>query len=163
MARQTVWAFALLLACTPALDASASNQRQDKPEKAASKDGDRREQRDRWKWWLYDRAELGITDQQSAAINDIFESTISKLRETRQAADRAESELSKTVKEGVADLTVISQLVDRFEAARSENNKIRVLMLYRMHRQLRPDQLQKLELVRARQDARRRQGDDHKR
>jgi Spy/CpxP family protein refolding chaperone len=163
MARQTVWALALLLACTPALGAAASSQQPDRPQKAASKESDRREQRDRWKWWLYDRDELGITDQQSAAINDIFESTISKLRETRQAADRAESELSKTVKEGAADLTVISHLVDRFEAARSENNKVRVLMLYRMHRQLRPDQLQKLEVVRARQDARRRQGDDHKR
>jgi Spy/CpxP family protein refolding chaperone len=161
MARQTVWALALVLACTPALGASASSHDQDRPQKAASKDGER--QRDRWKWWLYDRVELGITDQQSAAINSIFESTITKLRETRQAADRAESELSRTVKEGAADLTVVSQLVDRFEAARSENNRIRVLMLYRMHRELRPDQLQKLELVRARQEARRRQGDDHKR
>src|SRR5688572_4998866 len=32
--------------------------------------------RDRWKWWLYDRAELGITDKQSSDIDRIFESTM---------------------------------------------------------------------------------------
>jgi Spy/CpxP family protein refolding chaperone len=162
MARQTTWVLALLVACTASVaGAPAFAQSQEKPQKASAHDGERREQRDRWKWWLYNRDELGITDQQSAAINGIFESTITKLRETRQEADRTESELSRTIKEGTADVTVVSHLVDRFEAARSENNKIRVLMLYRMHRELRPDQLRKVqELL----DSRRRERDsDRKR
>jgi Spy/CpxP family protein refolding chaperone len=159
MARQTAWVLAVALAC--AVPATGASQPAPQQATADKKDrADRPEQRDRWKWWLYDRVELGISDQQSAAINEIFESTISRLRDTRREADRAESELSKTIKENVADVTTVSQLVDRYEAARSENNKTRVLMLYRMHRELRPEQRMKLEALRERQESRRRQGDE---
>ena len=105
---------------------------------------------------MYDRVELGINDQQSAAINQIFESTISKLRETRQELDRAEEELSRTIKEHKADLAVVSGQLDRVESARSQYNKTRVLMLYRMHLLLSADQRAKLEAIRARNDQGRR-------
>jgi Spy/CpxP family protein refolding chaperone len=164
MVRTTAWVLALFLGCAaPAAAAlQAAAQGQDTPQKSSSREGERREGRDRWKWWLHDRQELGLTDGQAAAINDIFESTISRLRETRQAADRAEDELSKTIREGTADIAVVSALVDRFETLRAENNRIRVLMLYRMHRELRPDQRAKLQQLRERNESRRRDG-DHKR
>ncbi len=181
MSRQTAWVLALVLTCTPVLGASAprsaspvnSDQTQAKP---PTKDGNDRAQpvsgaptdRNRWKWWLYDRAELAISDQQSQAISQIFEATIPKLRETRQELDRAEDELSRTIKEHKADLATISLLIDRVENARAQYTKMRVLMLYRMHLLMSAEQRGKLEALRARQDRERRDRDknpsaDHRR
>ena len=171
MARQTTWVLALLLSCVtgataagtaedqarpapkaPAAKASQDKDSKDKAQPATPKPDDR----ERRKWWLYDRAELGITEQQSTTINQIFESTIPKLRETRQELDRAEEELSRTIKEHKADIAVLSGMLDRVESARSQYNKTRVLMLYRMHLILSAEQRTKLEALRARMDQDRR-------
>jgi Spy/CpxP family protein refolding chaperone len=165
MARHLAWVLALVLTCASAIAASPGpDQRQDRPQGKDQKDkpvaaASKPDDRERWKWWLYDRAELGISDQQSKDINQIFESNIPKLRETRQEMDRAEEELSRTIKEHKADIAQISLLVDRLESARSQNSKIRTLMLYRMHLLLSADQRAKLEVVRARQEAARRERD----
>lgn len=166
MARKFSWVLALLLTCAPASAAPSGDQgRTDKPQSAGKDDKDKQApsngptDRERWKWWLYDRAELGITDQQSKDINQIFESTLPKLRETRHEMERAEEELSRTIKEHKADLATISLLTDRVESARSQNTKLRVLMLYRIDLLLSPEQRVKLEALRARQDEARRQRD----
>ena len=167
MVRETTWVLALFMTCAPALGAVASPQQRpasapaqpvagkDSRDKAPSS-APKPEERERWKWWLYDRAELGITDQQSTSINQIFESTIAKLRETRQELDRSEEELSRTIKEHKADIAAVSGLLDRLESARSQHNKTRTLMLYRMHLVLSAEQRTKLEALRARQEANRR-------
>jgi hypothetical protein len=166
MARQTVWLLALILTCAPALAASSDKRltqgrdersqgqgkdSKDKPQQASNRPSD-----DRWKWWLYDRVELGITDQQSAEINHVWEKTIPKLREARQEQDRAEDELSRTIKEHKADVATISMLVDRVESARSQHTKMRVIMLYRIDLLLSADQRAKVDALRARRDAERR-------
>jgi len=168
MGRQTNWVLALFMSCAPVVITAGSANDQarpagppapaakdsrdkdakDKPQSAPPKP----DERERRKWWLYDRAELGITDQQSTSINQIFESTIPKLRETRQELDRAEDELSRTIKEHKADIAVVSGHLDRVESARSLYNKTRVLMLYRMHLILSAEQRTKLEALRARMD-----------
>jgi Spy/CpxP family protein refolding chaperone len=169
MGRQTTWVLAVLFAYAPAAAAGGQQPRpagaqapaarenrdardKDSKDNKGQQNGAKPEERERWKWWLYDRAELSISDQQSSAINQIFESTIPKLRETRQELDRAEEELSRTIKEHKADVAVLSGQLDRVESARSQYNKIRVLMLYRMHLLLTPDQRTKLEALRARMD-----------
>lgn len=165
MARTFSWVIALLITCAPAAAAHGPDQgRADKPQNATRKDDKDKpsssntpNDRERWKWWLYDRAEIGINDQQSKDINQIFESTLPKLRETRHELERAEEELSRTIKEHKADLATISLLIDRVESARSQNTKLRVLMLYRIDLLLSPDQRVKLEALRARQDAARRE------
>jgi Spy/CpxP family protein refolding chaperone len=172
MGRQTAWVLALLITCVPGATSAARSEQQARPGAAQmpaakdSKDNKDKPQngstpgdRERWKWWLYDRVELAITDQQSAAINQIFESTIPKLRETRQEMDRAEEDLSRTIKEHKADIAVVSGQLDRVESARSQYNKTRVLMLYRMHLLLSPEQRTKLEAIRARNDQGRRDRD----
>ena len=166
MARQTVFVLALVAACAgspaaagqgrPEKAGGQSSPKGDGPRTAANKPADDRE---RWKWWLYDRAELGITDQQSQAINDIFEATIPRLRASRQELDAAEKELSRTIKEHTADLAVVSLQLDRVENARSHHSKLRTLMLYRMHLLLSADQRGKLEALRARRDSDRRDRD----
>jgi Spy/CpxP family protein refolding chaperone len=171
MARQTTWVLALLMACVPgAIGAGAAEHQarpsgaqapvardtKDKDAKDRAKPAPQPDDRERRKWWLYNRAELGITDQQSASINQIFESTIPKLRETRQELDRAEDELSRTIKEHKADIAVLSGQLDRVESTRSHYNKTRVLMLYRMHLILSAEQRAKLDVLRKRMDQDRR-------
>ena len=163
MARQTTWALALLVTCVAAGNGASAGAHQVRP--AATQNGAKDnkpkapapgpDERERWKWWLYDRAELGINDQQSASINAIFESTLPKLRETRQELDRAEEEMARIIKEHKADLAVVSGQIDRLEGARSLHNKTRTLMLYRMHLLLSAEQRTKLEALRARRDAER--------
>src|SRR4249919_2678654 len=112
MARQTIWVLALLVSCAAGSTLSAGAGQQVRPTVtpgAAAKDNGKDKEkaatpasaddRERWKWWLYDRAELGITDQQSKDINAIFESTLPKLRETRTELDRAEDEMARIIKE----------------------------------------------------------------
>ncbi len=168
MGRMTTWLLAFAVVCAPVLapfagaaagqvrsgnaDQAPAKKGKDTPQPAADRPG---EERDRWKWWLYDRAELGITDAQSAAINDIFETTIPRLREARQDLERAEQDLSRTIKEHKADIAFVSLQLDRVESARSHHNKMRSLMLYRIHALLSEEQRVKLEAVRARQNAKR--------
>lgn len=168
MARQTIRVLALLVSCATGGSFSASAGQQVRPPAtpgaAAAKDKDNKDKdkaaapakpddRERWKWWLYDRAELGISDQQSKDINAIFESTLPKLRETRQELDKAEDEMARIIKEHKADLAVVSGQLDRLESARSQHNKTRTLMLYRMHLLLSAEQRTKLEALRARREA----------
>jgi Spy/CpxP family protein refolding chaperone len=163
MARQTTWGLALLVTCVAAGNGASAGAHQVRP--AATQNGAKDtkakaptpgpDERERWKWWLYDRAELGINDQQSASINAIFESTLPKLRETREELDRAEEEMARIIKEHKADLAVVSGQLDRLEGARSLHNKTRTLMLYRMHLLLSAEQRTKLEALRARRDAER--------
>ena len=169
MARQTIWVLALLVSCAVEGTLSAGAGQQVRPTAtpgAAVKDGKdnkdnkdkpatpaKPDDRERWKWWLYDRAELAISEQQSKDINAIFESTLPRLRETRQELDKAEEEMARIIKEHKADLAVVSGQIDRLENARSQHNKTRTLMLYRMHLLLSPEQRTKLEALRARRDA----------
>jgi len=166
MARETTWVMALLLTCVVAGNGATAGAHQARPVAAQNsgkdtkgKDGKDKpptpDERERWKWWLYDRTELGINDQQSASINAIFESTLPKLRETRQELDRAEDEMARIIKEHKADLAVVSGQLDRLESARSLHNKTRTLMLYRMHLLLSAEQRTKLEALRARREAER--------
>lgn len=162
MARMNVGLLTLVLLCTPALAAAPNEvagmppapersaqglKEHGKDQPAAQPSSDRR------RWWVDDRAELGITEQQSQAINDIFEATIPGLRAARQELDRAEEELSRTIKAHTADIAVVSVQLDRVENARSQHNKMRTLMLYRIHALLTQEQRTRLEKLRARQAA----------
>jgi Heavy-metal resistance len=161
MARQTAWVLALAITCVPALIAAERKGEQNRSEKPQSPTSTAKDKppnasaapddRERRKWWLYNKAELGISEPQSVQINQIFEATISKLRDARKELDRAEEDLSRAIKEHKADLATITGLLDRVESARSIHNKTRTLMLYRMHLVLSADQRQKLEVLRERQ------------
>jgi Spy/CpxP family protein refolding chaperone len=165
MARQTAWILAVVVAY--AAPATAMDICEQPPQEYRKKD-DRpvsNEQRSRWKWWLHDRAELGITDQQSAEIDQIFESTIPQQRETRRQLDQLESELTRMIEESTADVATIAQHVEKVEALRAQANKTRTVLLYRMHRVLSAEQRAKVKALVERRDAeRRKQGDPpHKR
>lgn len=155
-------AFAVLSAL-PAQQPPSPAVQDERPRSHQDRPSDGREGKDRWKWWLYDRSELGITDRQSADIDRIFEETIPGQRAKREELERLEAALAVVVKENRADVATVAQKVDRIESLRAELNKTRTVMLYRINLLLTPEQRVKLERLRARRDEERRRNPDHRR
>ena len=152
MASHLAWILGVAVLCPPtpvmALCAhdsgpelSGTGGRQDKREDTRGRDDHRP-----WKFWEGEsRAELGISGQQAADIEQIFQATLPKLRATKDRIDMLEKTLSKTIEDNAADLATVGQQVDRLEAARADLYKTRTLMLYRMRGLLSADQRTKLQ------------------
>lgn len=177
MARNIAWVVAaLLLAPVPGratgLDEIAVCEREQAPQhRAGQPAGAAKPDRDKPdnqrsgrppKWWIDAklRAELGITDQQSAAVEQIWQKSLPALREGRQKLDTLEEALSKLT-DGVDEAAVIAQS-ERVESLRAESNKGRTLMLYRMHRVLTADQRAKVKAMFEQHDPRRGPSPDKK-
>lgn len=110
------------------------------------------------KWWQseeYQRT-LGLTADQSARIEQIFQATLPKLREYKETLDRLEVQLAQAIRQEDVEEAEIARLIDRVEAARSELSKVRALMLFRMHRVLTPEQREQLRRLHERRDRDRR-------
>ena len=121
------------------------NQAAAKPDPKADKD---KPSNERPKLWWIDakrRAELGITDQQSAAVDAIWQKTLPSQRERREKLIKLEDALSQLT-DGADEAAVIAQ-VERVESLRAELNKVRTLMLYRMHRILTAEQRAKVKAM----------------
>lgn len=104
-------------------------------------------QQQRRKWWQDEqyKSELGLTEQQTASVEAIFESAIPRLKTLKTQLDGLETELSRLIRERAVDESIVSAQIDRVEAARAELSKNRTLMLYRIHRVLTPEQNTKLQ------------------
>jgi Spy/CpxP family protein refolding chaperone len=98
------------------------------------------------KWWIEaeSRKELGITDQQSAQIEQVWQRSLGQRAETRDRLEKAEAILEKMILEAADEAAVVAQL-DKVEAARSEANKARVLLLYRINKLLTQEQRVKVD------------------
>jgi Spy/CpxP family protein refolding chaperone len=120
----------------------------------------------RWppKWWIeaQERAELGITDPQSARIEQIFQSAMPAQRERWRELEKLDKALAQMIKEGTADVATVTTLVNRVEDLRAEMAKSRTVMLYRMHLELSADQRARLKAMeeRRREAERRKQSTD---
>lgn len=155
MARYLTWAFVALL-LLPAAGSAAELCRQPEPvpqQRPATadtrgQDSDRDRRQPPPKWWVDEplRTELGITDQQSAAVEQVWQQTIPKLREARQRLDQLEAQLSQMILNAVDEATLVSQ-IDKVESTRADANKARMLMLYRMNRVLTPEQRVKVKAI----------------
>ena len=108
------------------------------------------------------RQEIGITDQQSASIEQIFASSIQSLRDAHRELDALEAVLSRTIQENTADLITVSQQVDKVEAARSAYNKARTVMLYRINLLLSPEQRAKVKALNDREERRKKEESDRR-
>jgi Spy/CpxP family protein refolding chaperone len=142
----------------------ATQQRAGTPATAKPK-GDKRAQDDKkpgahqdpkWKWWLdpQRRAELGINDQQSALVEQVWVKSLPKLRELREQLEKLEAALSVLLAKDQGDEATIAAQIDRVEAARAEANKARTLMIYRMHKVLNVEQRAKVKALMERRDDR---------
>jgi Spy/CpxP family protein refolding chaperone len=116
-----------------------------------------------FKWWQSDTFVRGLrlTQEQSTKIEGIFQHTLPALRKEKDALDKAQADFNQMV-EASDDAQVMAQ-VGVVEAARSELNKSRTMMLLRMRRVLTPDQ--RVTFVMLQQQTRNHDhpGDDHRR
>jgi Spy/CpxP family protein refolding chaperone len=101
---------------------------------------------ERHKWWQSDqvKTEVGLSDQQSADLEAVFQSFLPRLRAGWEELDRLEQEVSRLMSDDTTDEARISAAIDRAEGARASLNKTRTLMLFKMYRVLSPDQRVKL-------------------
>jgi Spy/CpxP family protein refolding chaperone len=99
-------------------------------------------------WWKSEdsRRELGLTADQSARIDQIWQTTRPELRAEWDELERLESKLSMLIKKD-ADEASLARQIDRVETARANANKTRSLMLVQMMKVLTPDQRTRLGLM----------------
>jgi Spy/CpxP family protein refolding chaperone len=165
MATRLSWALAAFLLTIPAFDGPAVACERASGEIHAQQPGhpaggqDRRPPR----WWADEpeRSELGITDQQSAAIEQIWQNTFPRLKELRERLDQLEETMSQMIRDAADEAAVMAH-VDKVESTRTEANKARVLMLYRMNRVLTPEQRVKLKAIRDKRENSRRGSSDRR-
>ncbi len=93
-----------------------------------------------FKWWQDEnfRRELGLTQEQSTRLEEIFQKSLPTLRARTDAVEKAQLEFDRLVDRG-DDATVMQQ-VNTLEDVRAEMSKARVVMLLKMRRSLTADQ-----------------------
>lgn len=169
MARQITCAFAVLMFLATAAGAAelceATQQRAGgastaKPKSDKSAQDDKKpgaHQGPPKKWWIDPqlRAELGITDQQSALVEQVWQKSRPKLREAWEQLEKLEDALTQMLARNDGDESAVIAQIDRVETARAEHAKRRTLMIYRMHNMLKPDQRDKVKAMMERRDDRR--------
>ena len=96
-------------------------------------------------WWkdAQFQRELGLSADQSARIDAVFQASISQLRPKKEELDKQEELLSQQIVAG-ADETLVIRQVDKVEAIRAHMNKMRTLMLLKERQVLSPEQRVKL-------------------
>lgn len=151
-------------AAPPAITVDCNAERADSPQRPQS-GGERRPEHGRVKWWEdpASRAELGISDRQSGKIREIFEVEMVKLRAMREELNKLEAKLALMVKDDRSSLAALTEKWDRVGTLLSEMYKTRQLMIYRIDRELTPEQRVKLQAMYDRLQAERRQDPDRRR
>lgn len=96
-------------------------------------------------WWKSERSrtELGLTADQSARIDSIWETTRPELRSEWDELTRLEQKLSRLLQNDAPEAALARQ-IDRVETARANANKTRSLMLVQMMKVLTPAQRTRL-------------------
>ena len=167
MARHTAWVIVLMLA-VPALGRAAGStdrttcdreqagppqrggqsaadpHKGDKPGKPGEQNSGQRP-----KWWIDPklRAELGITDQQSALVDAVWTKTSPLLWDARERLDKLEDALSAMIAKDGSDETAVFAQIERVENTRAEANKTRAMMIYRMNKILTVEQRAKVKAM----------------
>ncbi len=95
-----------------------------------------------FKWWQDDKvkAELGLTPDQTAKLEGVFQASMTPQRRNLEDLDKREKEFSALLlKDDTTEAEVMRQAAE-VEVLRSELSKARTLMLFRMNRILTPEQ-----------------------
>ena len=106
------------------------------------------------KWWIDPklRAELGINDQQSGLVEQIWQKSTPKIGDARMKLEKLEETLAQLTRDENIDEAKIIAQIDQVEQTRAEANRLRTLMIYRMNKILTPDQRAKVKALYERRD-----------
>src|SRR5262245_32875621 len=99
-------------------------------------------------WWRMDQFQknLGLSTDQVARLEAMFQQALPDLRRGREDLDRQEAELSRLIEMNADEVIVVRQ-VDKVEAIRSHLNKTRQLLLLHHRQLLTPEQRVKLKAM----------------
>ena len=100
----------------------------------------------RHRWWQSGEVKeaLRLSQQQTAAIEEIYASTQPALKSLSRAFEEERDELSRLIGDSDLEEWQFELQVDKVQAARSALNKARIMMLYRMGKKLTMAQQRKL-------------------
>jgi Spy/CpxP family protein refolding chaperone len=103
-------------------------------------------------WWQDEasKKELGLTVDQAKQLEVIYASAKEEGAGYLDAFKREEKELDRLIADPKAEQWMVLRQIDRVETQRSNYNKLRTMTLYRMNRQLTPDQRVKLQQIKDR-------------
>jgi Spy/CpxP family protein refolding chaperone len=142
-------------------DEQRSGQQRPSPHSAAVQNaGQPQGPPQRFKWWQTEQTkkELGLTNDQSSKIEEIWQAAVPRLQATFQDIDRYDQQLSKLLSANeTTEMDVIRQL-NLVQVAKNEADRQRTLMLFRMQRVLNFDQRMKLKAMRERWEQERGRG-----
>lgn len=95
-----------------------------------------------FKWWQSQRFQqtLGLTAEQIARLEGLYQTAEPALRAEKQALDRLEEKLSKVIADPASDEAAVMAACEKVDAARNELSRSRTLMLFRMRRVLSDEQ-----------------------
>jgi periplasmic protein CpxP/Spy len=107
-------------------------------------------------WWKSEEIvkELGLSADQSARIEKIFQAIRPELRQEYDELDRLEAKLSRLIQSDTLDEAGLARQIDRVETARANANKTWSLMLWRMRQVLTADQRIRLKALQAKLERR---------
>ena len=116
----------------------------------------------RGEWWndAEVQKELALTPDKIKRIDDLYSVRTRNLKPLVAEFVRQSAELEKMTEAAVTDESIYSLQVLRVEAMRSRLNESRTMMLYRIYRELAPDQYKKLLQIFERRAAHRARGGD---
>ena len=102
-----------------------------------------------FKWWQEQKfkTELDLSAEQVSRIDEIFTSTLPRLRSCYRDLERLENQMNDTISSGEVTEPELIKQIDAVEASRSELSKARTLMLYRMRQVLTPGQRAKMKTM----------------
>jgi Spy/CpxP family protein refolding chaperone len=100
-------------------------------------------------WWKVDavKKELGLTEDKAQKISDIYENRQKLLAPLAADFAREGKVLDKMTSDRTADDGTYAIQVWKVESIRSKLNETRLTMLYRIYRELTPEQYQKLQKI----------------
>jgi Spy/CpxP family protein refolding chaperone len=106
------------------------------------------------RWWTYERyrQELKLTAEQSAELEKIFQASMARLKEDKEAFERAQTDFRQLMERSSASERELLKAAERLEMARFSMAKERTMMLVRMHSVLTADQRRGLEAIAKRSD-----------
>jgi Spy/CpxP family protein refolding chaperone len=102
-----------------------------------------------WEWWNDPevQATLGLSADTVRRIDDLYKRRNAELRPVVHEYLRERDALDRMTRERVADDATYQVQVMRFEQARARLSESRTVMLYRMYRELTPEQHNKLQEI----------------
>jgi Spy/CpxP family protein refolding chaperone len=98
------------------------------------------------RWWESAdfKSLLRLSDDQSRRLEQIYDGTLIDRVKSAEELDRLSGELDALIDAPAATEQSVEALADRVMAAQAQRNRLRTLMLYRMHQVLTPSQREQL-------------------